>query len=319
MKDKVVAVVGGAGFIGRNVVRELCKKGVRVNVGCRDTESAKFLRSMGDVGQVNLIKVNVANYDQMARLIEGADHVISLVGILHETKGNTFETVQAKGPMLVGKIAREKNVRSLVHVSAIGADVNSKSLYASSKGLGETYIRDEFEKTVILRPSIIFGPDDNFFNRFANLAAFAPFLPLVGGGTTKFQPVYVQDVASAIMVALEDSAKVGNDYELGGPSIYSFRELLELLERHTLRKRALVNIPFFLASLQAKFLEILPNPPLTRDQVQLLKTDNIVSQDALTLQDLGISPTSCEAVLPTYLDRFRPGGRYNRSRLNASS
>ena len=172
MKDKVVAVVGGAGFVGRNVVRELCK-GVRVNVGCRDTESAKFLRSMGDVGQVNLIKVNVANYDQMARLIEGADHVISLVGILHETKGNTFETVQAKGPMLVRKIARE-NVRSLVHVSAIGADVNSKSLYASSKGLGETYIRDEFEKTVILRPSIIFGPDDNF-NRFANLAAFAPF------------------------------------------------------------------------------------------------------------------------------------------------
>ena len=309
MKDKVVAVVGGAGFVGRNVVRELCKKGVRVNVGCRDTDSAKFLCSMGDVGQVNLIKVNVANYDQMASLIEGADHVVSLVGILHESKGNTFETVQAKGPMIIGKIAREKNVQSLVHVSAIGADANSKSLYASSKGLGETYIRGEFDKTVILRPSIIFGPDDNFFNRFANLAAFVPFLPLIGGGTTKFQPVYVQDVASAIMVALEDSAKVGKDYELGGPSIYSFRELLELLEKHTLRKRALVNIPFFLASLQAKFLEVLPNPPLTRDQVELLKTDNVVSQDALTLKDLSISPMSCEAVLPTYLDRFRPGGR----------
>ena len=221
MKDKVVAVVGGAGFVGRNVVRELCNKGVRVNVGCRDTDSAKFLCSMGDVGQVNLIKVNVANFDQMASLIEGADHVVSLVGILHESKGNTFEKVQAKGPMIIGKIAREKNVQSLVHVSAIGADVNSKSLYASSKGLGETYIRGEFDKTVILRPSIIFGPDDNFFNRFANLAAFVPFLPLIGGGTTKFQPVYVQDVASAIMVALEDSAKVGKDYELGGPSIYS--------------------------------------------------------------------------------------------------
>ena len=319
MKNEVVAVIGGAGFVGRNVVRELCKRGARVVVGCRDTESAKFLRSMGDIGQVNLIKVNIANYDQMSRALEGADHVVSLVGILNETRGNTFETAQANGPLIVGKIAREKGIKSLVHISAIGADIKSKSLYASSKGLGESHIRDEFEKTTILRPSIIFGPDDNFFNRFANLAAFAPVLPLIGGGKTKFQPVYVQDVASAIMVAIEDSSKAGKNFELGGPSIYSFRELLELLASHTLRKRKLISIPFSLARIQANVLELLPNPPLTRDQVELLKTDNVVSEEALTFQDLNISPVSCEVILPTYLDRFKPGGRYNRSRINTQS
>ena len=301
MKNEVVAVIGGAGFVGRNVVRELCKRGARVVVGCRDTESAKFLRSMGDIGQVNLIKVNIANYDQMSRALEGADHVVSLVGILHETRGNTFETVQANGPLILGKIAREKGIKSLVHISAIGADIKSKSLYASSKGLGESHIRDEFEKTVILRPSIIFGPDDNFFNRFANLAAFAPFLPLIGGGRTLFQPVYVRDVSDAVLKVLYYTKTNGKLYELGGPSIYSFKELMELTMRISKKSRLLLNFPFWLADLQARCMEILPNPMLTCDQVELLKHNNIVSSGAQTLEDLNISATDCRLILPTYL------------------
>ena len=314
MKDKIVAVIGEAGFVGRSIVRELSKRDARIVVGCRDVEAGKFLRSMGDVGQINLVKVDVANYDQMARLMDGVDYIISLVGILNETGKNTFEATQSTGPMILGKLARKLGLSAVVHLSAIGANITSKSRYASSKALGEQLVSTEFEHTTILRPSIIFGPDDKFFNRFANLAAVSPILPLIGGGRTLFQPVYVQDIAKAAIMALERDDTKGKLFELGGPSIYSFEELLRLLIQYTGQYRRFVNIPFPVASAQARFLELLPKAPLTRDQVELLKVDNIVSRDALTFQDLGISPVSCELVLPTYLDRFRRGGRYNKSK-----
>jgi len=317
MDGKRVTVFGGAGFVGRTIVRELARRGARVTVGCRDVERAKFLKPMGAVGQVTPIKADVTNAGQVARAVEGAEIVISLVGILHQSGGNTFDAVQASGPGVIAVAAADAGASQMVHVSAIGADADSKSSYASSKAIGEAAVRAAFPSATILRPSIIFGPDDSFFNKFAGLAGLAPALPLIGGGHTKFQPVCVQDVASAALAALARSEAAGKTYELGGPTVYSFRELMELMMAHTKRSRPLILVPFWAARMKAGFLEMLPKPLLTRDQVELLKSDNVVAEDALGLTDLGIEPTPCEIVLPTYLDRFRPGGRYNRSRVTA--
>ena len=317
MDGKRVTVFGGAGFIGRTIVRELARRGARVTVGCRDVERAKFLKPMGVVGQVTPIKAEVTNAGQIARALEGADFAISLVGILYQSGSNTFDAVQASGPGLIARAAADAGVDQLVHVSAIGADVGSASNYARSKALGEAAVREAFPAATILRPSIVFGPDDNFFNFFAGLACIAPVLPLVGGGRTLFQPVFVHDVAAAALGALARSDAQGKTYELGGPKVYSFHQLMELMMAHTKRPRGLVNLPFWLATLQAGVLELLPKPILTRDQVELLKIDNVVSDDAAGLAELGVEATPCETVLPTYLDRFRPGGRFNRSRVHA--
>ncbi len=317
MDGKRVTVFGGAGFLGRTVVSELARRGARVTVGCRDVERAKFLKPMGVVGQVTPVKADVTNAGQVARAVEGAEIVISLVGILYQSGGNTFDAVQASGPGIIARAAVDAGAAKMVHVSAIGADTASKSSYASSKGIGEAAVREAFPSATILRPSIIFGADDSFFNKFAGIAGVAPALPLIGGGHTRFQPVFVQDVAAAIMAALENGEAAGKTYELGGPAVYSFRALMELMMVHTQRPRPLVNVPFWLANLEAGILELLPKPLLTRDQVELLKTDNVVGDGELSLADLGIEATPCEAVLPTYLDRFRPGGRYNRSRVTA--
>lgn len=317
MDGKRVTVFGGAGFLGRTIVRELARRGARVTVGCRDVERAKFLKPMGVVGQVTPIKADVTNAGQVARAIEGADIVISVVGILHQSRANTFDAVQASGPGIIARAAVDAGVGKMVHVSAIGADAGSRSSYACSKAIGEAAIREAFPTATILRPSIIFGADDGFFNKFAALAGLAPALPLIGGGHTRFQPVYVQDVAAAALAALERTDAAGKTYELGGPAVYTFRELMELMMAHTKRPRPLVNVPFWAASLKAGILEMLPNPLLTRDQVELLKSDNVVNEDALGLADLGVEATPCDIVLPTYLDRFRPGGRYNRSRVPA--
>lgn len=313
-RGKKITVFGGSGFIGRNIVRELAQQGAQVTVGCRDVDGAKHLKVQGVVGQVTPVHVDVTRGEGIAALLDGADMAINLCGILFESGRNRFDAVQGTAAGLIATEAAKAGVSKFVHVSAIGADAGSASRYARSKAAGEAAVQSAFPTATILRPSVVFGPDDDFFNRFGAMAEKAPFLPLIGGGRTKFQPVYVDDVARAALAALTSDAAEGRIYELGGPTIYSFRELMELVVAQTGRKCRLIDIPFWLATLQAAFLERLPTPPLTRDQVVLLKKDNVVSQGAATLKDLGIEPTACEAILPTYLDRFRPGGRYNRFR-----
>ena len=307
MNNNLVTVFGGSGFLGRHTVRALARAGWRIKVATRHPNRAFFLRPLGSVGQIDFVKCDVSDAESVARAMLGAQAVINLTGILFE-KGQTFEDVQADGAANVASGAASAGAGALVHVSAIGADLESNSAYAVTKAKGEQSVRAAFPKAVILRPSIIFGPEDGFFNKFAEMARFFPALPLVGGGQTRFQPVFVGDVAQAIVTAL--SRQDGRTYELGGPSIYSFKELLQLILRETGRNRALLPLPFGLASLAAAFLQLLPNPMLTIDQVRLLKKDNVASPTAAGLSDLGITPTSVEAVVPSYLWRYRAKGEY---------
>ena len=307
MNMNLVTVFGGSGFLGRHTVRALARAGWRIKVATRHPNSAFFLRPLGSVGQIDFVKCDVADAEQVARAVKGANAVINLTGILFE-KGQTFEEVQSDGAANVAKAAAEAAASAMVHVSAIGADAESNAHYAVTKAEGETAVREAFPKAVILRPSLIFGPEDGFFNKFAGLARIFPGLPLIGGGRTRFQPVFVGDVAQAILAGL--SRQDGRTYELGGPTIYSFKELMKLILREIGRKRVLVPLPFGIASLKAMFLQILPNPLLTMDQVRLLKRDNVVSVTAPGLSDLGITPTSVEAVVPSYLWRYRAKGEY---------
>jgi uncharacterized protein YbjT (DUF2867 family) len=310
MAIKTATIFGASGFVGRHLVGRLAKTGAVIRAVVRHPVRAGFLKPMGDVGQIVPVGLDIGRDGDIAAAVAGADLVVNLVGILYEGGRQRFRNVHAEGAARIARAARSAGVESLVHVSAIGADPHAASLYARSKAEGEAAMRTEFPGATILRPSIMFGPEDHFFNRFATLARFAPALPLIGGGHTKFQPVYVGDVAEAIMVALLQPQAKGKLFELGGPRIYSFRDLMELTLRETGRDRLLVNLPFGLAKLEAAFLELLPVPPLTRDQVELLKHDNVVAQGAATLADLGIAPTAVESILPTYLDRFRAGGRF---------
>ena len=303
-------MLGGSGFIGRYVVKRLAARGDVVPVGCRNAEEAKFLKPMGDVGQVEPLNITIDNEERLAPFLAGSSAVVNCVGILRESGTQTFERVHHLGPALLARVGREAGVDRFMHISAIGADPRSSSTYARTKAAGEVAVRDAFPTATILRPSVVFGPEDQFFNRFATMAMLTPMLPLIGGGETRFQPVYIGDVADAVIRCLEDPATAGRTYELGGPKIYTLRELFELLLHEIRRRRWFVNLPFELAALQAKFMSILPNPPLTSDQVELLKRDNIVSPGALTLSSLGIAPTAVEAILPTYLDRYRQGGWY---------
>ena len=310
MAIKTATVFGASGFVGRHLVRRLAKTGAVIRAAVRHPVQAGFLKPMGDVGQIVPVGVDIGRDGDLAAAVAGADLVVNLVGILYERGRQRFRGVHAEGAARIARAARAAGVERLVHVSAIGAEAQAASLYARSKAEGEAAMRAEFPGATILRPSIMFGPEDHFFNRFATLARFAPALPLIGGGHTKFQPVYVGDVAEAIMVALLQPQAKGKLFELGGPRIYSFRDLMELTLRATGRDRLLVNLPFGLAKLEAAFLELLPVPPLTRDQVELLKHDNVVAPGAATLADLGVAPTAVESILPTYLDRFRAGGRF---------
>ena len=310
MRNRRTAVLGGSGFIGRYVVKRLAARGEVIAVGCRNAEAAKFLKPLGDVGQIVPLNVGIGDEALLPAFLSGNDSLVNSVGILRETGAQTFELVHHTGPARLARFAREAGVERFVHISAIGADLRSFSAYARTKAAGEQAVRDAFPTVTILRPSVVFGPEDQFFNRFASMATISPVLPLIGGGKTRFQPVYVGDVADAVVKCLEDPATAGRVYELGGPKIYSFREVLELVQGEIRRKRRFVDLPFGLAAFQAKLMSILPNPPLTPDQVELLKSDNIVSSGALTLASLGITPTPAEVVLPTYLDRFRRGGWY---------
>jgi uncharacterized protein YbjT (DUF2867 family) len=312
MRNPRVAVLGGSGFIGRYIVKRLAERGALIAIGCRHAEEAKFLKPTGDVGQIAALNVGLGNVDLLPAFLAGNVALVNCVGILHESGRQTFDLLHHVGPARLARLARDAGIERLVHISAIGVDSRSASAYARTKAAGERAVRDAFPTATILRPSVVFGPEDQFFNRFATMAMLSPVLPLIGSGETRFQPVYVDDVANAAVACLDDAATAGRTYELGGPRIYAMRELLELLLGEIRRERRFVDLPFGVAAGLARLMSVMPNPPLTPDQVELLKSDNIVASGALGLASLGIAPTAVEAVLPTYLDRFRRGGWYTR-------
>jgi uncharacterized protein YbjT (DUF2867 family) len=313
---KTVAVIGGSGFVGRATIEMLAKQGARVIVLCRNAERAKYLKPMGTVGQITIVSGDALNETTLEQVIAPADAVINFVGILAQSGSQTFSALQAELPGRIGKLATKHGVKHLVHLSAIGADANSPSLYARTKAAGEANLRAAFPAAVILRPSIIFGPRDNFFNRFASMAMLAPGLPLPGGGHMLMQPVYVGDVARAIVAGIgmapSKTKMAGAVFELGGPDVFSFRQLMQLTLSQIKRRRLLVPVPLGIMRLGAIFAGMLPNPPLTVDQMRLLESDNVVGKKAKGLADLGIEATPVDTILPGYLSRFRPGGKFAR-------
>lgn len=313
-KSKTATIFGGTGFIGSQVVRELAKKGYRIKVATRVPERAYFLRPCGHVGQVVPFACNYSDKDSIAAAVKDADVVVNCIGILYERGRTKFARVHTELPQEIAKACRKQGAARFVHISALGCDKGG-SRYAKSKLEGEKAVRKAFPAATILRPSVVFGPDDDFFNKFAGLARLAPALPLIGGGNTRFQPVYVGDVADAVLAALTLPGVGAGDprgkiYELGGPEVATFREIYQRLFSHTGRKRTMVSLPWGLAKVNATFLGMLPHPILTRDQVESLKTDTVVDEKALTLQDLGINPTGMALILPSYLEHYRPGGRF---------
>jgi len=327
MDRRVVTVFGGSGFIGRHIVARLARDGWVVRVAVRDVEAAQFLKPAGMIGQVVLVPADVTDPATTAAAVSGAEAVINLVGILAERGKRTFQRVHVEGAANVAAASAAAGVGRLIQMSALGADAGSDSAYARSKAEGEDAVRAAFPGVSVLRPSVVCGPEDKFFNMFAMLARLSPVLPVFGGPALpkfkrpdaaagpaidffgiegkRMQPVYVGDIAKAASTILTDGTTAGKTYELGGPLTYSFKQIMELVCAETRRRRLLMPFPFGLLSLKAWFLEKMPQPMLTRDQVKLLQRDNVVSADALTLRDLGIEPTPVEAILPTYLARFR--------------
>ncbi len=311
--DTLVTVFGGSGFLGRHLVRALARRRYRIRVAVRRPDLAGHLQPLGTVGQIHAVQANVRYPASVEAAVRGSSVVVNLVAILYERGAQHFEVVHTLGSERVALAAAAHGAR-VIHVSAIGADENSRSAYARTKAQGEKLVLAAEPGATIFRPSVLFGPEDDFFNRFASLARFTPVLPLIGGGRTKFQPAYAADVAEAIALAVDGRTKAGTTYELGGPEVRTFRQLMEYVLATTGRKRLLVPVPFLLARLQAAVLQFLPNPPLTPDQVELLRYDNIVSEEAArerrTFEGLGIAPTTIEAVAPSYLWRFRKAGQF---------
>ncbi len=311
--DGLVSVFGGSGFIGRQTVRALAKRGHRIRVAVRNPGGAYRLRMLGDVGQVQIVQANLRNPASIARALDGAQACVNLVGVLYETGRQAFQSVHAMGSRNVAEAAAAQGITSFVQMSALGADPDSASKYARTKAMGEAAVREVMPTATILRPSVVFGAEDAFLNKFAAMATLSPGLPLVGGGQTRFQPVFVADVAAAIAAALTDPAAMGRAYELGGPGIYTFKQLMELVLRETGRKRLLLPLPFPLATLigtLSQFSAPLFPPVLTADQVELLRHDNVVTPGAPGLAELGIEATAVEPVVATYLYRYRKGGQY---------
>lgn len=312
--DTLVTVFGGSGFLGRHVVRALAKRDYRIRVGVRRPELAGHLQPLGKVGQIHAVQANLRHPASVQAAMRDSHVAINLVGILSESGAQTFDAVQGKGAEAVAQAAAAVGAR-MVHVSAIGADDTSKSGYARAKAAGETAVLKTIPSAIILRPSVVFGPEDQFTNRFAGLARMSPMLPLIGGGANKLQPVYVGDVATAVADAVDGKTKAGAVYELGGPEVLSMREIMQIILRVIERERMLMPLPFGLARFQSMFLQFAPGAlKLTPDQVELLKADNVVSDAAkangLTLEGLGITPDSMEAVVPQYLWRFRKTGQF---------
>ncbi len=312
MDSKLVTVIGGSGFIGRYVVQKLADAGHRVRVAVRNPNLALFLKPLGRVGQVQLMQANLRNTASVAAAVADADAVVNLVGLLYESGHQNFDEVQRGGAILAAQLAAKAGAKSFVQISAIGADTASDADYARSKGDAEAGVRAAFPAATILRPSIVFGPEDGFFNRFAAMAKWPlPVMPVVAGDT-KFQPVFVQDVAEAVLRAAEDPRHAGQTYELGGPRSYSFRQLTQYILDEVMVKKPLVDVPMPIAKIQAMVLGLAPKPLITSDQLKLLARDNVVSAGAKTLADFGITPTPVEAIVPGYLARYRPKGQFSR-------
>lgn len=318
LNEKLVTVFGGSGFVGRHVVQALAKRGYRVRAAVRRPDLATHLQPLGAPGQIMAVQANLRYRSSVDRAVEGADAVVNAVGILSPTGKQSFDAVQAFGPRAIAEAARGAGLTSITHVSAIGADADSPSAYARTKAAGEAAVLETLPNSVILRPSIIFGPEDGFFNKFASMARFSPSLPLIGGGVTKFQPVYVGDVAEAVARAVDGELAPGATYELGGPEVKTFKQCLQDMMAVTRQRRFLASIPFEIASAMGKVMQIFPMAPITADQVALLRSDNVVSgaaeQQGRTLAGMGIAPTTLAAILPTYLDRFRTHGQYDAHR-----
>ncbi|RWO30377.1 MAG: complex I NDUFA9 subunit family protein [Mesorhizobium sp.] len=312
---KLVVVFGGSGFVGRHVVRALARRGYRIRVACRRPDLAGHLQPLGNVGQIQPVQANIRVRWSVDRAVQGADHVVNLVAILHESGRQKFTPVHELGARAVAEAARAVGA-GLTHISALGTDLNAQSEYARTKALGEKAVLETIEDAVILRPSINFGPEDSFFNRFASMARYSPVLPLIGGGRTKFQPVYVGDVAEAVARSVDGKVQGGRIYELGGPQVLTFKQCMQEMLAMIDRKRLLVSVPWWVANMQASILGLLPNPLLTKDQVLQLRGDNIVSEAAIrenrTLAGLDIQPQSIGSILPSYLWRYRPAGQFQR-------
>jgi uncharacterized protein YbjT (DUF2867 family) len=310
LNKKIATVFGGTGFVGRQIVRELANGGYTVKVASRVPERANFLKTCGAVGQIVPFACDYFSGESIAEAIKGSSVVVNCIGILFEKgKKKRFEHAHAQIPSMIAEACAAAKTRRFVHISAMGVD-RSNSSYARTKRVGEDSVRGHFPNVTILRPSVIFGEDDQFFNMFARMSMILPVLPLIGGGHTKFQPVYVGDVAAAVMAAIENDETAGQIYELGGPEVVTFREIYERLFLYTKRRVALMTLPFSIAKIQGMVFGVLPHPPLTADQVESLKTDNIVGPEANTLADLGIAATGMDLILPGYLSRYQPGGRF---------
>ena len=307
MDDRLITIFGGAGFIGRHLVRRLAADGWRIRVISRSPGLAGHLQPLGEVGQIVVQPLSGRDDAALTHVLIGSSAVVNLVGILFETSKQRFDDVHGDLPGRIARAAAAAGIDHMVQVSAIGADEKASSDYARSKAKGEAAVRQTLPEAAIVRPSIVVGPEDDFFNRFAAMARLLPALPLIGGGQTRFQPVYVGDVASAIQACLRRDDARGKTFEIGGPKTYTFEALLRYMLDVIGRRRLLVDLPFGVAAVQARFFELLPTPPLTRDQLELLKTDNVVADDALTLDDLGLTPTPIEMVVPSYLARHRVG------------
>ena len=308
--QKIIAIFGGGGFLGKHLMRQLTKLDYRVKVATRNPYLKGYLKPLGNPGQIELFKTNIFYPDEVRQILKNCDFVINLVGILYETRKQKFNQIHAQFPHLLSNLCNKLGIKNLVHISALGVKEGHVSKYMQSKLQGEKNIQDTFSSSVILRPSVCFGPDDKFFNTFASIAQFSPILPLVGGGKTKFAPVYVGDVAKAIIKVLELNNSKPKIYELGGPENYSFRKLMEILLVEIKKKRFLIPIPFGVAKFQSYFLQMMNNPLLTPDQVEMLRYNNIVSGEHPTLKDLGISGKTIQSILPQYIYRFRVGGQF---------
>ena len=312
MRGKVVTIYGGSGFLGRYITQELAELGAIIRVGVRYPEEAAFLKPMGSVAQITPIAFNITSPETINTLAKDADYLINCVGILSESKNAHFDDIHHKGAEYIALAAQKQDVERFIHISALGADLNSPSTYAQSKAKGEASILKIFPDATILRPSIVFGSEDQFFNRFAKMAQLSPFIPLIGGGKTKFQPIYVNDIAHFIAACLSKDETKGQVFELGGPKIYTFKELMIQMLHDINRHNKFISIPFSMAKFLSYILQFFPSKPLTPDQVDLLKSDNIYSGTLPGLSALNIRPTSLEIITPAYLSRYRPGGRYVR-------